>query len=180
MQAWRQRQSVLINQESQSVVDREAVLATIREHITHNIIKVDGRYLRTRTGIPQGSVLSVLLCGLFYAHLENQVLRPRVCPPKENFNCPWMSNPVLGAPLSQSRTPTLATQQPTIHGLTTPERCKPTQFSLLLRLVDNFLFISTNETSAKDFVSVLHDSVPEYGCNVSVAKTQSQLQHARK
>jgi hypothetical protein len=29
-----------------------------------------------RTGIPQGSVLSVLLCGLFYAHLEHHVLRP--------------------------------------------------------------------------------------------------------
>jgi hypothetical protein len=29
-------------------VDREAILATVREHITQNIIKVDGRYLRTR------------------------------------------------------------------------------------------------------------------------------------
>ena len=45
-------------------------------YITQDIIKVDGRYLRTKTGIPQGSVLSVLLCGLFYAHLENHLLRP--------------------------------------------------------------------------------------------------------
>lgn len=76
LQPWRKRCTILVNQESQSVVDREVILATIREHVTQNIIKVDGRYLRTKTGIPQGSVLSVLLCGLFYAHLENHVLRP--------------------------------------------------------------------------------------------------------
>ena len=76
LQPWRKRCTILVNQESQSVVDREAILATIREHVTQNIIKVDGRYLRTKTGIPQGSVLSVLLCGLFYAHLENHLLRP--------------------------------------------------------------------------------------------------------
>jgi hypothetical protein len=76
LQPWRKRCTILVNQESQSVVDRETILATIREHVTQNIIKVDGRYLRTKTGIPQGSVLSVMLCGLFYAHLENHLLRP--------------------------------------------------------------------------------------------------------
>ena len=61
LQPWRKRCTILVNQESQSVVDRETILATIREHVTQNIIKVDGRYWRTKTGIPQGSVLSVLL-----------------------------------------------------------------------------------------------------------------------
>jgi telomerase reverse transcriptase len=53
VQPWRRRQTILTNQESQVVVDREAVLAVIREHVTRNVIKVDGRYLQTVQGIPQ-------------------------------------------------------------------------------------------------------------------------------
>jgi len=67
---------IFIHQDFQSVVDRKSVLSTIREHITQNLLKVDGRYLRTQSGIPQGAVTSVLLCGVFYSHLENHVLRP--------------------------------------------------------------------------------------------------------
>ncbi|KAF9878997.1 putative telomerase reverse transcriptase [Colletotrichum karsti] len=43
--------------------------------------------------------------------------------------------------------------------------------SLLLRLIDDFLFISTNQKKARKFVQVMHGGVPEYGVTVNPAKT---------
>ena len=246
MQPWRKRATILVNQESQSVVDREAILATIREHVTQNIIKVDGGYLRTKTGIPQGSVLSVLLCGLFYAHLENHLLRPliplgfsdalmgvrpetRNAPngaapaesrpeqPDRGSSGPADMRAANGASAEEPETQELpdsrgsserddledldaedsdatveldSSDMDLLEGsercdpqgaaaarspasLRTPEQPQiPTQHALLLRLVDDFLYITTDLTAARLFVRTLHNKIPDYGCTVHQAKTQ--------
>ena len=282
--------------------------------MTQNIIKVDGRYLRTLTGIPQGSVLSVLLCGLFYAHLENHLLRPLVplgltedeaghvdvpagkdrrtavgenrrpsgevpgvvagsaaaaaaggaergggtkrrreseSRPRSSIGSSSGSGPepscsgsssqgsqklrvpaeLLAAaenspePLGQFETQELPSSPPLVYdsaddsdadsdatveldgsdlelnldipnpmadddaplsssgggnaskaaaaALPTPDAPQtPTQHSLLLRLVDDFLYISTDLSAARRFVATLHGKIPDYGCTVHAAKTQ--------
>lgn len=46
----------------------------LREHVERNLVKIGKRFYRQRTGIPQGSILSSILCNYFYAELERDVL----------------------------------------------------------------------------------------------------------
>ncbi|GAA5959406.1 hypothetical protein JCM21900_006848 [Sporobolomyces salmonicolor] len=104
-------------------VHRTKLMSLLREHITTNLVKVSGRLYRQKDGIPQGSVLSSLLCSLFYGDME------RTC---------------LGFTRDGS--------------------------SLLLRYVDDFLFISTKRDLATRFLQVMHAGIPEYGCYIASEK----------
>lgn len=52
-----------------------------------------------------------------------------------------------------------------LHGQTTTR-------SLLLRLVDDFMFLSTDLSTARRFVATMHAKIPHYCCIVHAAKTQ--------
>ena len=104
--------------------NRDELLGLLTEHVQHNIVKMGKRFYRQKEGIPQGSVLSSLLCNYFYADLE-------------------------------------------LNHLEFLRR----EESLLLRLVDDFLLITTNREHAKRFLQVMHDGLPGYGVNVNPAKT---------
>ncbi|KAL4110550.1 hypothetical protein PRIC1_002241 [Phytophthora ramorum] len=59
-------------------------LELLKEHLSTNVVQVDGRDYVQRCGIPQGSVLSTTLCNMYYAHFERRVLGkrlPEVCDP---------------------------------------------------------------------------------------------------
>ena len=49
----------------------------LHEHLRRNIVRSGGVYLLQTVGIPQGSVLSTLLCGVFYAHLAGTLHHTR-------------------------------------------------------------------------------------------------------
>lgn len=49
-------------------------MSLLRRHITDNVWQLGTEYHRQRTGIPQGSKISSLLCSFFYAAMENQHL----------------------------------------------------------------------------------------------------------
>lgn len=100
------------------------LLALIDSHIQENLVKIGKKYYRQKNGIPQGSVISSVLCNYFYADLEKKVL----------------------------------------HFLQV-EDC------LLLRLIDDFLLITTDKVKASDFVGVMQQGVPEYGVTISPDKT---------
>ena len=46
------------------------LLRLLEDHVQGNIIKIGKKFYRQKAGIPQGSVLSSLLCSFFYAELE--------------------------------------------------------------------------------------------------------------
>ena len=48
------------------------IVALLEEHITENIVKIGNEYYRQVVGIPQGSVLSAILCSFFYGDLEKR------------------------------------------------------------------------------------------------------------
>lgn len=50
------------------------IIRLLREHINANIVKIGNRHYRQRNGIPQGSVLSSLLCNFFYGDMEQKRL----------------------------------------------------------------------------------------------------------
>jgi len=46
----------------------------LRTHIKENIWQIGDKYFRQKTGIPQGSKISSLLCSFFYAYMEREHL----------------------------------------------------------------------------------------------------------
>ncbi|THY54411.1 hypothetical protein D6C97_05741 [Aureobasidium pullulans] len=117
--------TVFVDLEGKTHKSRAGILALLREHIERNIVQIGKKFYRQTTGIPQGSIVSSLLCNFFYAELESKVL----------------------AFLQDGE-------------------------SLLLRLIDDFLLISTNRDTATRFVQVMHRGLPEYGLRVKEDKSK--------
>lgn len=86
--------------------------------------KIGKKFFRQKSGIPQGSVLSTILCNFFYGDLERNKL-------------PFVS----------------------------------ASTGVLLRLIDDFLFITLNRGHAEQFLRVMHAGHPEYGAFVSAEKS---------
>lgn len=118
------RRAVFVDQVRPANESRQAVLALLREHIKNNIVKIGKTYYRQMIGIPQGSILSTLLCNFFYGYMEK-------------------------------------------HELGFTKR----QDSVLMRLVDDFLFITSDRAVAEQFLRKMHAGHPDYGCFVSADKT---------
>ena len=87
-----------------------------------NLVKLGKKYYRQRNGIPQGSILSSLLCNFVYGKLEQELL---TC----NDN------------------------------------------SVLFRLIDDFLLITTDRQHAEHFLRLLHKGIPAYGVSVKPEKS---------
>ena len=96
----------------------------LEEHIQSNLVQIGSALYRQKTGIPQGSIVSSLLCSLFYAEMEEKVL-----------------------------------------GFVRDGE------SLLLRLIDDFLLITTNKQTAQHFMRVLHNGLPKYGVTIKREKS---------
>jgi telomerase reverse transcriptase len=109
--------------------DKDELLSLLTEHVQRNMVKIGKKLYRQKEGIPQGSVLSSLLCSYFYADLEAHELQ-----------------------FLRSRD------------------------SLLLRLIDDFLLITTDRSHAKKFLQVMHDGLPSYGVRVNPDKTLANFE----
>jgi hypothetical protein len=70
----RGRNCVYVDQVVYSTEEKEPLLNLLRELIFNNIVSDGTTFFRQHTGIPQGSILSPLLCSLFYADLEKKKL----------------------------------------------------------------------------------------------------------
>jgi telomerase reverse transcriptase len=103
---------------------KQKILSLLKEHVEYNVVKIGKKYYRQKNGIPQGSVLSSLLCSFFYGKLEKEVL---------GF-------------------------------LRRPD-------TILLRLIDDFLLITTERAVAEKFLDTMHQGVPDYGISVKAQKS---------
>lgn len=118
------KNTVFVDSVIQKIYGTPVLMSLLESHIQQNLVKVGKKYYRQKDGIPQGSVLSSILCNYFYADLELQRL------------------PFLRA-----------------------DDC------LLLRLIDDFLLITTSKTKACKFVDVMQEGLPDYGVVVHPGKT---------
>ncbi|KAJ5902253.1 Telomere reverse transcriptase [Penicillium taxi] len=122
--AHRKDNTVFIDSINQKTHGTDSLIEMLDEHVRNNLVKMGKQYFRQRSGIPQGSVVSSLLCNFFYAELERNVL-----------------------------------------GFLRPEE------SLLLRLVDDFLLVTTDIGQATEFLQVMIRGQPSYGVTVNPAKS---------
>jgi telomerase reverse transcriptase len=118
------RNTVFVDTPAHKEYSGDYLLDLLDEHIRYNLVKVGRKYFRQRNGIPQGSILSSVLCNLFYAQMEQESL-----------------------------------------GFLDPNE------AVLLRLVDDFLLITTNSSSAMRFLQIMLKGQPKYGISVNPAKS---------
>lgn len=98
----------------------------IKSLIGHNIISFNNKYHLQTKGIPQGSILSTLLCNLYYAQFEKQNLKFIVD-------------------------------------------------GLVMRLVDDYILVTTSKLEAETFAGLLNQGVPEWGIEISKNKTKTNI-----
>lgn len=118
------KNTVFVDNVVRTTHKKSKLLDLLKEHVERNIVKIGKKFFMQKNGIPQGSVLSSLLCTCFYAQLEADHL---------SF--------------------------------------VNTESALLLRLIDDFLFITTTKEDAVRFLQVMHDGLKEYGVQVNPAKS---------
>ncbi|KAL8731786.1 MAG: hypothetical protein Q9166_003233 [cf. Caloplaca sp. 2 TL-2023] len=118
------KNTVFVDNVVRTAHKKTKLLDLLKDHVERNIVKIGKKFFRQKSGIPQGSVLSSLLCNCFYAQLEAEHL-------------PFIDS----------------------------------AGSLLLRLIDDFLFITTNKDDAVQFLQAMHDGLEEYGVRVNPAKS---------
>ncbi|KAK7690659.1 hypothetical protein QCA50_005758 [Cerrena zonata] len=123
------RNTIFVDQVVYSYAQKQEILDLLEEHITENLVKIGDDYYRQRVGIPQGSVLSALLCSFFYGDLEKTQLK-----------------------------------------FTDDSQ------SVLLRLIDDYLFVTTSPGRARKFLKVMKEGHPEYGCFISRDKTLANFE----
>ena len=70
------RQRVYTDQVTRSFLTSRHLLDTITAHVTRNVVRYRGEYYEQSRGIPQGSVLSSLLCCLYLGHVERRHVLP--------------------------------------------------------------------------------------------------------
>ncbi|KIW30624.1 uncharacterized protein PV07_06357 [Cladophialophora immunda] len=104
--------------------NRDSLLNLLQNHVGDSMIKIGKKYMKQIDGIPQGSILSSLLCSYFYGAFERSEL-----------------------------------------GFLVPESC------LLLRLIDDFLLITTNVKLARQFLEVMASGDQDYGIHVNAEKS---------
>ena len=118
------RRTVFVDSIVQQLQTKAKMLDLLKEHVESNIVKIGRKFFRQKAGIPQGSVLSSLLCNIFYAELEKE----------------------------------------TLGFLDSHE-------SILLRLIDDFLLITTSKSQATRFMQIMHDGIEDYGVEANPAKS---------
>ncbi|CAI5497298.1 unnamed protein product [Closterium sp. Naga37s-1] len=216
-----------------SLWHRDHILQLLRRHISCHVIRAGRHFFLQRTGIPQGSVLSALLCSLFYAHLDRHVLLPSLTPlalgaplppesgegrsagqggelgehrgdggeegageggecerrkerekrweavrvrvgmvgaeEKEGEACGSGAKPVHPPRHSNSQQQHEQQQQQQQQRDSPPPPLGA--HSLLLRLIDDSLFISTSQPHVAAYVAAMHTGFQEYGCRANQSKT---------
>ncbi|PIN23740.1 Telomerase catalytic subunit/reverse transcriptase TERT [Handroanthus impetiginosus] len=145
--------SVLVKKSLSRKTRKEELKLLLEEHITRNVVQLGNNFYLQRVGIPQGSVLSSLLCSFYYGDMERNVLLPFLEKASENLLREYDNHAA-----SASR------------GNHTREMLACGSEYLLLRFIDDFLFISTSKKQASMFFSRLERGIRDYNCRMNEEK----------
>jgi telomerase reverse transcriptase len=140
-------QSVFMNGVGCSLVRNEDVMELLREHLISHVVIVQGRYgnrfLLQSAGIPQGSVLSTLLCNFYYGDVEKALL----------------GKTTGMRTASETRCASYRTGSSDGHA------------TLLVRIVDDFLLVTTDRELSTKFLTIMSAGNIELGVQINKEKT---------
>ncbi len=136
-----------------SMETNRTINGLLRDHIFGQVVVAKGnfgpRYLHQKNGIPQGSILSSLFCNTYFGSLEKVLF--------DNIFDETTSHFIRGN--SSNECDSLLVQN-------------PSALHLLLRIVDDFLLISTDKNASIRFLEKLNDGIPSLGVKVNKDKTR--------
>jgi hypothetical protein len=135
--------------------EREKLIEILEDHLFKNLVTVGPgqNYLQTN-GIPQGSILSTLMCNLYYGKMEKMKF-PAVFQNSGRHLGNFNNNGVVSNTSSTSLSPTT-----------------PARNSVMVRLVDDYLLVTRDKDVATNFVRTMHHGIPEFSCSVKSCKTK--------
>lgn len=58
--------------------NRNSIINSLTKHLNNNLILYGNKYYIQKKGIPQGSILSSLLCNIYYGTIENKFIKPKL------------------------------------------------------------------------------------------------------
>ncbi|XP_057499011.1 telomerase reverse transcriptase isoform X2 [Actinidia eriantha] len=148
---------VLVNQGWSRSIRKEELFFNLNEHVKHNLLQLDNKFYLQSVGIPQGSVLSSLLCSFYYGHLETNVVLPFLQKSAESAY-----EELCGS--CNSYNTSVALQSSEVGDIL------PSPKYILLRFIDDFIFISTSKKQAARFFSRLRRGFREYNCYMNEGK----------
>jgi telomerase reverse transcriptase len=119
------RNGVYVGLLGQNTHRKKDLVEMLGEHVQRNVVKIGRRFYVQKKGVPQGGIVSSLLCSLVYAELEKDKL----------------------------------------------EFINEHEGSMLVRMIDDFLCVSTDENIVQKFIRTMHGGMPEYGVEVKAEKT---------
>ncbi|CAE1228151.1 TERT [Acanthosepion pharaonis] len=114
--------SVIIDKVLYDHMKFDEIIKKLHCHVSNNVVKLDSHYYTQTQGISQGSVLSTLLCNIYYGHMENKML-------------------------------------------------KLDSDALMMRMVDDFLLVTPQKSTAFRFLNKMLNGIPLYNCSIQPEKT---------
>ena len=172
---------VCVDLASPARVHRARVLELLHEHLRKNVVRSGGVYLLQKVGIPQGSVLSTLLCGVFYAHLENaHGLREGGVESVDGRAGLESSRAGSSREASEAVNPYASDSS---RAAFSPKRLSAntdtSSDGVLCRWTDDLLYLSASRAPAERFLRVATRGFEEYGCVMNAGKTSVNFDVAR-
>ena len=136
-----------MSQERVEHVKKEVLFSNITKHVRYNILQLDRKFYLQGVGIPQGGILSPLLSSLYYGHMDRYTIYP------------FLEKTLKSGSCNEN------------HGMhITSDDQVPSMSYMLLRFVDDILFISTSKKQATDFFSRLQRGFRDYNCYMNEKK----------
>ncbi|KAK6933776.1 Telomerase ribonucleoprotein complex - RNA-binding domain [Dillenia turbinata] len=152
----RSSQSILV-QDKGELMRKEEIYSSLHEHVRYNILQLDKKFYLQEVGIPQGSILSSLLCSFYYGHMERNILYPyleKVSGPSIGVVSEYNNGCHVSAPQNNNQDDTVSFS----HGY------------ILLRFIDDFLFMSTSKKAATSFFDRIRRGFRDYNCYMNEKK----------
>lgn len=128
---------------------KQELFFTLKEHVKYNVLQLDKKFYLQGVGIPQGSILSSLLCSLYFGHLERNVIFPFL-----EKTCESASKDISRRHICRNVSEQEGRE----------DKFDSSPDYLLLRFIDDFLFISTSKKQAASFFSRLQRGFRNYNC----------------
>ena len=133
---------------------KETIKGLLRDHIFGQVVVANAnasqRYLLQTEGIPQGSILSSMLCNIYFGNIEGILL--------DGVFDKEASHVIKGS--TSADCDTLFVQDN--HDL-----------HLLVRIVDDFLLISTSKLASVRFLENLNNGIPSLGVKINSDKSRA-------
>ena len=142
--------SLFADQHSVTSISSAKALSILQRHVFNNMVLVDGQPFVQTSGIPQGSLISSLLCSIHYGALDHVILAR------------YLARLVADD--------TARRALPSRSG----------DVNALLRLVDDSLTVTSNATNHEGMLTTMRRGFPQFGCRVNNSKTRAQCSaHSR-